>query len=89
MLLPNGASNPASMMAQALSIYKGLVGNGSNPGGSRGGVTYEMNKSEVSDSESYIEEGSIAQDNFDTRTVTSSETSAGEPVFSLQNSKKK
>lgn len=26
MLLPTGGSNPASMMAQALSIYKGVVG---------------------------------------------------------------
>ncbi|XP_022843315.1 stomatin-like protein 2, mitochondrial [Olea europaea var. sylvestris] len=32
MLLPASASNPANMMAQALSIYKNLIGNGSGNG---------------------------------------------------------
>lgn len=30
MLLPSSASNPANMMAQALTMYKSLVGNVSN-----------------------------------------------------------
>ncbi|KAL5719275.1 hypothetical protein ACHQM5_012077 [Ranunculus cassubicifolius] len=84
MLLPNNASEPANMMAQALGIYKGLTGTGSF--GGKGGVTYERNKSEVSDSESYIASG---HDNLlDTKTVTSSDASVGEPVFTLQNPKK-
>ncbi|XP_042489699.1 stomatin-like protein 2, mitochondrial [Macadamia integrifolia] len=32
MLLPSTAANPASMMAQAMSIYKSLLGNGSDGG---------------------------------------------------------
>ncbi|KAL5719277.1 hypothetical protein ACHQM5_012078 [Ranunculus cassubicifolius] len=84
MLLPNNASEPTNMMAQALGIYKGLTGTDSFVG--KGGVTYERNKSEVSDSESYIASG---HDNLlDTKTVTSSDASVGEPVFTLQNPKK-
>lgn len=32
MLLPSAVSNPASMMAQALTMYKSLIGNVSNDG---------------------------------------------------------
>lgn len=32
MLLPSSAANPASMMAQALTIYKSLIGNATGDG---------------------------------------------------------
>lgn len=82
MLLPNSASNPASMMAQALTIYKSLIGNSS------GGVTREITQSEVSDSGSTIDSDLPAAEHYESDTKTDFDVNVGEPVFSLQNNKK-
>ncbi|KAJ7557264.1 hypothetical protein O6H91_05G119500 [Diphasiastrum complanatum] len=51
MLLPSNAADPASMMAQALSIYKGITGTKSQGNGSAGGSgekTVKVNDDDIS-----------------------------------------
>ncbi|MED6160569.1 hypothetical protein PIB30_052624 [Stylosanthes scabra] len=52
MLLPSSASNPANMMAQALTMYKSLLGNVSNDRRSRNGSPSTSEQLEGSDSSS-------------------------------------
>ncbi|KAL2540321.1 SPFH/Band 7/PHB domain-containing membrane-associated protein family [Abeliophyllum distichum] len=82
MLLPASASNPANMMAQALSIYKNLIGNNSSNGlpeisqtGSR-----DHNKNEVPSLETGDESSTTAE--------PAGADLLGQPVFSLQSPKK-
>lgn len=78
MLLPSSASNPANMMAQALSIYKNVIGKKSGDGlteSSRAGSTYHIT-SDASSSESGDEISPTAEPVNQDR--------LGEPVFSLQ-----
>lgn len=70
-MLPANASDPASMMVQALSIYKNLLGDSSK------GISENPQLEKNAGNEDYTE----SEDK--PKTVTS-----GEPVFSLQSSKK-
>lgn len=74
-MLPANASDPASMMAQALSIYKNLLGDSSK--GISGNSQLEKNV-ENDDSTEEVEDKS--------KVVT--HVQVGEPVFSLQRTKK-
>ncbi|OVA19945.1 Band 7 protein [Macleaya cordata] len=78
MLLPANAANPASMMGQALSIYKGLIGNHSGGGGGTREITHSVMSNE-SKAENFDESG---------RNDAFSDAAPGEPVFSLQTHKK-
>ncbi|KAI3457914.1 hypothetical protein Pfo_014577 [Paulownia fortunei] len=77
-LLPSSASNPANMMAQALAIYKNMIGKNSGnglPESSQAGST-DHNKSDAPSWESGDEGASTAEHADQDR--------LGEPVFSLQ-----
>ncbi|XP_010241073.1 PREDICTED: stomatin-like protein 2, mitochondrial [Nelumbo nucifera] len=80
MLLPSTAANPASMMAQALTIYKSLIGNSTGVG------TYEVSQSRPS--------GNTDSDHSGQTGVeipapdAEAEADWREPVFSLQSPKK-
>lgn len=80
-LLPANASEPASMMGQALTIYKSLIGNSAAKELPNNSQPYLTEKSENGDSPMESEEkhkkGKRAQVDH-----------LGEPVFSLQSSKK-
>ncbi|KAL0304515.1 UNVERIFIED_CONTAM: putative protein C16G5.07c [Sesamum radiatum] len=81
-LLPSSASNPANMMAQALAIYKNMIGKNSGKGLSEGpevGST-DHTKSDALSWESGDESSTPAQ--------PASQDHLGEPVFSLQSPKK-
>ncbi|KAF5178158.1 Stomatin-like protein 2 protein [Thalictrum thalictroides] len=83
MLLPTGASSPASMIAQCMSLYKTCLGDGA------GSVTNENPSSGMSDNK--LSGNSLPTSDkcrHDTKTVTSSHDDVGKPVFSLQNQKK-
>lgn len=83
MLLPASASNPANMMAQALAIYKNLIGNESGgrlPGKSQSGST-DHTEIEASSSEYGGDSSSKAE--------LDDQHHIGEPVFSLQSQKDK
>uniref|UniRef100_A0A5B7BP96 STML2-like C-terminal extension domain-containing protein n=2 Tax=Davidia involucrata TaxID=16924 RepID=A0A5B7BP96_DAVIN len=83
LLLPSTASNPASMMAQALNIYKSLIGNNSGNG------LHEISHTELTGKK-------IKRDALSGETRKESNTTAkaadadhqGEPVFSLQSPNK-
>ncbi|XP_051143719.1 uncharacterized protein LOC127260091 [Andrographis paniculata] len=84
MLLPSSASNPANMMAQALTIYKSVIGKGpgseadqSSQTGSTSGPTKTNALSWEAGDESH-ETGESADQNG---------SDAGKPVFSLQSQK--
>lgn len=85
MLLPSAPSNPASMMGQALTMYKSLLSN--SPSGSSGDhqetSTRDLLVEERGDS-TPVESGIEAEK---TPRVTNSGR-PNEPVFSLQSSKK-
>lgn len=83
LLLPMNASNPASMMAQALNIYKSLIGQ--DPGNGTAALPESSSssstgdaKSESSSSSSYVSSGG----------GYASHSSLGSPVFSLQDKRK-
>ncbi|KAL0321642.1 UNVERIFIED_CONTAM: putative protein C16G5.07c [Sesamum calycinum] len=81
-LLPSSASNPANMMAQALAIYKNMIGKNSGKGLSEGpevGST-DHTKTDALSWESGDESPTTAQ--------PTSQDHLGEPVFSLQSPKK-
>lgn len=73
-MLPANASDPASMMAQAFSIYKNLLGDSSK--GISGNSQLEKNVE--NDDSTEVEDKS--------KVVT--HVQVGEPVFSLQRTKK-
>lgn len=75
MLLPSSTANPANMMAQALTIYKSLVGNG--PGGEArtSGLNEGVKESNLA--------AEIGGDNNQTVRVVD-EVQNGRPEFSLQ-----
>lgn len=82
MLLPANASDPANMTAQIISIYKNLIGKRSGNGlmdSSKGG-SVDHGRIEASSVE-YGDESSLATEPAD-------EDHVGEPVFSLQRTKK-
>lgn len=88
MLLPSSASNPANMMAQALTMYKSLVGNVSND---------KLNGSTPTSVAAQIEGAASsgeAKDEIATATTkhespaTSTTNYPNKPVFSLQSPKK-
>ncbi|CAA0813083.1 SPFH/Band 7/PHB domain-containing membrane-associated protein family [Striga hermonthica] len=79
-LLPSNASNPANMMAQALSIYKNMIGKSPINGPSENSQPDHV-RSDDSSWES-IYKTSSASEPADQDTV-------GEPVFSLQSPKDK
>ncbi|KAJ9539574.1 hypothetical protein OSB04_026080 [Centaurea solstitialis] len=76
LLLPMNASNPASMMAQALNIYKSLIGQ--DPG------NVSLPESTAADGKK--ESSYISGGEHESQSVNSS---LGSPVFSLQNKGKK
>lgn len=80
MLLPSSAANPANMMAQALTIYKSLVGNVSS-GEARGSGLIEGIK------ESDLSAEMVGESNRTVRRVVD-EDQNGSPGFSLQSPKK-
>ncbi|KAK9093683.1 hypothetical protein Scep_025152 [Stephania cephalantha] len=84
MVLPSNASNPASMMAQAMSIYKSLIGHGSL-GNTNEIAPYETTG--VSKTNGTIKEHGEESHAPDTA-VRGFERIGGKPVFSLQSSKK-
>ncbi|KAF3785045.1 Stomatin-like protein 2 [Nymphaea thermarum] len=82
LLLPSSTANPASMMAQALSIYKSLIGNGlryTDQSASSGST--DERKDDVSSKPS----GESLESDSGT---ASSNTFLGDPVFTLQSHKK-
>ncbi|KAI9110803.1 hypothetical protein K1719_018241 [Acacia pycnantha] len=92
MLLPSSASNPANMMAQALTMYKSLLGDvsskkivGSTPT-SIGEIEENdhSGKAKNKSSSNITQQGSPA-----TSTTTDYEDSINKPVFTLQSPKKK
>ncbi|XP_010438593.1 PREDICTED: stomatin-like protein 2, mitochondrial [Camelina sativa] len=82
MLLPSGASNPASMIAQALTMYKSLVINGPS---SDHQVTEELDEADMEDlGGKHISEGSNNRSGSSTSFDTENLGHTGEPRFSLQ-----
>ncbi|XP_073131438.1 uncharacterized protein [Henckelia pumila] len=77
-LLPSSPSNPASMIAQALSVYKNLIDNKSPSGLPENPDIMDHTKSDAPSWESGDEPG--PEDDSHSR--------AGDPVFSLQRPKK-
>ncbi|CAA2968103.1 stomatin 2, mitochondrial [Olea europaea subsp. europaea] len=73
MLLPASASNPANMMAQALSIYKNLIGNNSGNG-----------LPKVSEADKNEDPSWTTGDESSTTAEPTGADRLGEPVFSLQ-----
>lgn len=81
MLLPSTAANPASMMAQALTIYKSLIGN--NLGGGQHESSHSGPLSISRRDFSYGKAGDESP-----TPVKDPETISGIPIFSLQSPKK-
>ncbi|KAF9592009.1 hypothetical protein IFM89_011592 [Coptis chinensis] len=79
MLLPSTAANPASMMAQAMSIYKTMIGGSGDGAG-------ESTHSGLLDTKR--RDGSSETKEGDSKSAAKSNNIIGEPVFSLQNNKK-
>ncbi|GLJ54546.1 hypothetical protein SUGI_1171450 [Cryptomeria japonica] len=93
MLLPSNVANPASMMAQALSIYKGVVG-GKSPNGHDATVPKVQEKNtQLKDDSEHIAEEDIDSLGSDSKSMDYSRDKSGPnlmpPVqgFSLQSSK--
>ncbi|KAJ4955628.1 hypothetical protein NE237_012411 [Protea cynaroides] len=85
MLLPSTAANPASMMAQALTIYKNLLGNGS------GSEMQQMSHSgSPGNSKGHSPPGQAGEESPapDAMNVQDPETIPSVPVFSLRSPKK-
>ncbi|XP_019200472.1 PREDICTED: stomatin-like protein 2, mitochondrial [Ipomoea nil] len=76
LLLPTSASDPASMIAQALNIYKGLATKNSSSGSTK--VSAKQN----------VSTGSLDDQNS-TTPISNDEDQASDPVFSLQTPKHK
>lgn len=82
MLLPSTASNPASMIAQALTMYKSLVNNGPSRNHQE---TEALDEADLEDvGEKHISEGSSNRSGS-TSFDTEKPGHIGEPRFSLQN----
>nr|GMD02380.1 stomatin-like protein 2, mitochondrial [Ipomoea batatas] len=79
LLLPTSASDPASMIAQALNIYKGLVTKNSSSGSTE--VSANKAKQNVSTG--------LLDDQSSTTPMSNDEDQASDPVFSLQTPKHK
>lgn len=80
MLLPSTSSNPASMIAQALTMYKSLVNNGRN-------IDHQEAAAVETDSEDIVENHiSEGSENRSGSTTFDTDKSGhiGEPRFSLQ-----
>lgn len=82
MLLPTNASNPASMMGQALTIYKSLMGNNSGNGHPKKSPS-ELTKTIKDDTPSMELED---EDSTSAKSVGTNHF--GDPVFSLQSPKR-
>lgn len=80
MLLPSSAANPASMMSQALTIYKSLIGDASGSNRSRA-------ISQPGSEEDVKSNGLFGDENSSTSSTTDADHYSG-PGFSLQSSKK-
>ncbi|KAG8381618.1 hypothetical protein BUALT_Bualt06G0140300 [Buddleja alternifolia] len=78
-LLPSNASNPANMMAQALSIYKNMIGKSS-------GNSFPENPQAGSTDQ--IKSDAPSWESGDESSTTADTDHLGEPVFSLQSPKK-
>ncbi|XP_038892437.1 stomatin-like protein 2, mitochondrial [Benincasa hispida] len=76
MLLPSSAANPANMMAQALTIYKSLVGNVSGGEAGTGGLNEGINESNLA--------AEIGGDSNQTVRVVDNKVQNGRQGFSLQ-----
>ncbi|XP_073304522.1 uncharacterized protein [Primulina huaijiensis] len=79
-LLPSSPSNPASMMGQALTVYKNLIGNKLPSGLPQNPDIMEQIKNDAPSCESGDEGSRSAEDDNQSR--------LGDPVFSLQRPKK-
>ncbi|KAE8077587.1 hypothetical protein FH972_016139 [Carpinus fangiana] len=80
MLLPSSAANPASMMAQALTIYKSLIGNGTGDGSHEASSPALMLdvKGDASSGETGVEGSTTA------KTADKGHLGNSKPGFSLQ-----
>lgn len=96
MLLPANASDPAAMMAQAMSIYKGVVGPGgtsTHPSRPSPGSAFESSTKKASDSEEHDEvwESPVKADRNNNGHARKGDLSVSapsfgtDPLFSLQN----
>ncbi|KAA8540114.1 hypothetical protein F0562_026806 [Nyssa sinensis] len=81
MLLPATASNPASMMAQALGIYKSLIGNKSGDG------LPEISQTELTEKIKSDGPSGVTRNESPTTAKASDADHLGKPVFSLQSPK--
>lgn len=81
MLLPSSASNPANMMAQALTMYKSLIGNVPSNG------AHERPVETIAEGEGDAPPEDEDESNFTSRTAKTAHLTEGKPVFSLQNPK--
>ncbi|XP_060204019.1 uncharacterized protein LOC132632201 [Lycium barbarum] len=81
LLLPTSAADPASMMAQALGIYKNVVGKNpvTEPGTSQSKLTRNTTQSDSS---------AVNGDDSSLTAKSADEDHPGDPVFSLQSHKK-
>ncbi|XP_059304427.1 uncharacterized protein LOC132056308 [Lycium ferocissimum] len=81
LLLPTSAADPASMMAQALGIYKNVVGKNpvTEPGTSQSKLTRNNRQSDSS---------AVNGDDSSLTAKSADEDHLGDPVFSLQSHKK-
>lgn len=80
MLLPSSAANPASMMAQALTIYKSLIGSGTGDGSHEASSPALMLdvKGDASSGETGVESPTTA------KTADKGHLGNSKPGFSLQ-----
>ncbi|PON71924.1 Stomatin family [Parasponia andersonii] len=81
MLLPSSASNPANMMAQALTMYKSLVGNVPSNG------VRETPVETIANLEGDAPQKDGNESSSTSRTAKTAHPKEGLPVFSLQSSK--
>lgn len=95
MLLPSSVSNPASMMAQALTMYKSLVGNVSNDklnGSAPPSIAAQIG---AADSSGNAKDESSTATSKNERPATGTHTDdesprdPGQPVFTLQSPKER
>ncbi|PON83712.1 Stomatin family [Trema orientale] len=81
MLLPSSASNPANMMAQALTMYKSLVGNVPSNG------VRETPVETIANLEGDAPQKDGNESSYTSRTAKTAHPKEGLPVFSLRSSK--
>ncbi|CAL5405507.1 unnamed protein product [Camellia sinensis] len=82
LLLPTAASNPASMMAQALNIYKSLIGNKSDD------ALQDISRAEITGNAKAEPPSDKTKNEGSMTTKSTDGDDLNEPVFTLQSPKK-